>query len=800
MPDNLDRLKTALADRYAIEEELGAGGMATVYLAEDVKHRRKVAVKVLRPELAATLGPERFLREIEIAANLQHPHILPLYDSGQAESFLYYVMPYVNGESLRDKLHREGELPVAEAVRILREVVDALDHAHGEGIVHRDIKPDNVMLSGRHALVTDFGVAKAVSEATGRQQLTTAGIVLGTPAYMAPEQAAASQHIDQRADIYAVGAMAYEMLTARPPFVGATPQVVLAAHVTQTPDPVTKYRAHVPEALSQIVARCLEKKPADRWQSAADLLPQLEPFTTPSGGITPTGMQPTAVVAGRRRRRVVGAVAAVVVLAVVTFGVWALMRGTAGPNVGLAETQSIAVLPFDNVGGNPEDEHFADGMTLELIAGLGKVERLRVVGRGSVFQFKGQSVDAREVGRQLNVATVLEGSVRRSGNLLRLSASLVNARDGLQMWVATYEREDGDAFALQDELTAAILSELELRLGGVALAASRAGRTSDRVAQDLYMRGRYHLILGGGEADFRRSIDLFQQAIARDPDFALAYSGLAMGWGALAEAYIPPVEGYSRARDASLAALEIDSLVAEAHAMLGHLEAPLNYDFAAAEQRMRYAIALDPSSAWSRLLLTIALCWKGAAIDEGLEQIQRALELDPLNDLMLWVKQGCLYFDRRYDELIATHEESSPHDFFYFESWVGAAYREKGMNVEALREYRRAQELAGDDPVYGLGITYARMGRLDEARDVLRNLVRKAEQQWVDPSVLATLYAAVGETETAVAILEAIESPGSGWFLLWLQIVPEASVLAEDPRVQRVLRNLGVPEIRIQRR
>ncbi len=636
MGTDLDRLKTALADRYAIQEELGAGGMATVYQAEDVKHHRKVAVKVLRPELAAALGPERFLREIEVAAQMQHPNILPLHDSGEADGFLYYVMPYVKGESLREKLHREGELPVTEAVRILREVVDALDHAHGEGIVHRDIKPDNVMLSGRHALVTDFGVAKAVSEATGRQQLTTAGIALGTPAYMAPEQAAASQHIDQRADIYAVGAMAYEMLTARPPFVGATPQEVLAAHVTQVPDPVTKYREHVPEALSQIVARCLEKKPADRWQSAADLLPQLEPFTTPSGGITPTGMQPTAAVAGRRR--VVGAVAAVVVLAAVTVGVWALMRGTAGPNVGLAETQSIAVLPFENVGGDPEDEYFADGMTLELIAGLGKVERLRVAGRSSVFQFKGQNVDAREVGRQLNVATVLEGSVRRSGNLLRLSASLVNARDGLQMWGATYEREDGDAFALQDELTAAILSELELRLGGVALAASRAGRTSDRVAQDLYLRGRYHLIVGGQEADLRRSIDLFQQAIARDPDFALAYSGSAMGWGALAEVYIAPVEGYSRARDASLAALERDSLVAEAHAMLGHVEAPLTYDFAAAEQRMRYAIALDPSSAWSRLLLTIALCWKGEAIDEGLDQIQRALELDPLNDLMLWVK------------------------------------------------------------------------------------------------------------------------------------------------------------------
>jgi Tol biopolymer transport system component/tRNA A-37 threonylcarbamoyl transferase component Bud32 len=324
--DPLERLKTALAGRYDIEREIGSGGMATVYLAEDLRHHRKVAIKVLRPDLAATLGPERFLREIEVAAKLQHPHILPLHDSGEADGFLYYVMPFVEGQSLRDKLAKEGELPVGEAVRILRDVVDALTEAHANGVVHRDIKPENILLRGRHALVTDFGVAKAVSEATGREQLTTAGVALGTPNYMAPEQASADPHLDHRVDIYAVGAVAYELLTGRPVFMGTTPQMILSAHVTEAPQPVTKHRDTVPPALEQLVLRCLEKKPADRWQSAEELLPQLEALATPSGGITPTDTRPVSAVPAYGRRGRVAAVAAVVVILAVAVVTVQLLR------------------------------------------------------------------------------------------------------------------------------------------------------------------------------------------------------------------------------------------------------------------------------------------------------------------------------------------------------------------------------------------------------------------------------------------------------------------------------------------
>jgi serine/threonine-protein kinase len=340
--------------------------MATVYLAEDLKHHRQVAVKVLRPDLAATLGPDRFLREIEVAAQLRHPHILPLYDSGEADGFLYYVMPYEEGQSLREKLSKEGELPVPEAVRLLKDVVDALAHAHERKVVHRDIKPDNVLLSGHHALVTDFGVAKAVSEATGREKLTTAGVALGTPTYMAPEQAAADPQVDHRADIYAVGALAYELLTGRPPFVGTTPQMVLAAHIGEVPEPVTKHRPAVPPALEQLVMKCLEKKAADRWQSAQELLPQLEVLATPSGGMTPTGTTPVARVQPRWRVNVPVVTGVTVAIAVLGFLGWSSVR-TGGPAVTVSNVRPVTRAPE----GEYEPSISPDGGEVAYTAGFG---------------------------------------------------------------------------------------------------------------------------------------------------------------------------------------------------------------------------------------------------------------------------------------------------------------------------------------------------------------------------------------------------------------------------------------------
>jgi serine/threonine-protein kinase len=344
MSDIPTRIAAALADRYHLERELGQGGMATVYLAEDLKHHRKVALKVLRPELAATLGPERFFREIEVAAKLQHPHILPLHDSGEAKGFLYYVMPFVDGQNLRGRLTRQGELPIHEAVKLLAEVADALAYAHAQGVVHRDIKPDNVLLSGRHALVTDFGVAKAVSEATGRQQLTTAGIAIGTPAYMAPEQASADPHIDHRVDIYALGAMGYELLVGRPPFTGNSSAEVLAAHVTQQPEPITARRPAVSAGLGAIIMKCLAKRPADRWQSADELVTQLEQYLTPSGGQTPAQTQPVAALSTARSSAIRWAVLGGLMLAVAS-GALFLGRRTAGSVPALGKRSAVTLEP-----------------------------------------------------------------------------------------------------------------------------------------------------------------------------------------------------------------------------------------------------------------------------------------------------------------------------------------------------------------------------------------------------------------------------------------------------------------------
>ncbi|MDZ4865386.1 MAG: protein kinase, partial [Gemmatimonadota bacterium] len=338
-------MTSALADRYRLERELGQGGMATVYLAEDLKHHRKVAVKVLRPELAASMGAERFEREIEVAARLTHPHILGVLDSGEASGFFYYVMPYVEGETLRERISRSGELPVADALRLLSEIAEALAVAHKGGVVHRDIKPENILLSGRHALVMDFGVAKAVTEASGRQQLTTAGVALGTPAYMAPEQATADPQLDHRVDIYALGVLAYEMLTGHPPFHGLTPQQTLAAHVTQAPRPVTERRPGISPVLDALILRCLAKRPADRYQTADELVAALEPLATPSGGMTPTHTMPVATVlappsASRWAKWAVGAAVVVVVGVLLS-----TQRGGDGSPLTLTKTTRLTSAP-----------------------------------------------------------------------------------------------------------------------------------------------------------------------------------------------------------------------------------------------------------------------------------------------------------------------------------------------------------------------------------------------------------------------------------------------------------------------
>jgi tetratricopeptide (TPR) repeat protein/tRNA A-37 threonylcarbamoyl transferase component Bud32 len=463
MADAFDRLKSALADRYAIERELGAGGMATVYLAEDLKLHRKVALKVLRPDLAASLGPDRFLQEIEIAAKLHHPHILPLYDSGDAEGFLYYVMPYEEGRSLRDKLAHEGELPVAEAVRILRDVVEALKHAHKHNVVHRDIKPDNVMLAEDHALVTDFGVAKAVSDATGAIGLTTEGVALGTPAYMSPEQASADRHIDHRADIYAVGVIAYELLTGRTPFVGNTQQELLAAHVTKTPDPVTKYRESVPPALAELVMKCLEKKAADRWQSAEELLPQVEALATPSGGVTATGTEPVEGRLKRSRMVATGAVVVAAIIAVIAV-VFGIPRGS---GVSL-DSSLVAVAVFRNATGDRSLDQVGERAAHWVTQGLQQaaVHVTPWDGALQAWQYVQAEVDEglirdpiRAMAEETGAGTVVSGVVYLENDSLEIHANVTDAVRGRPL--GTVDPARGPRESARD-----VIADMQRRLMG----------------------------------------------------------------------------------------------------------------------------------------------------------------------------------------------------------------------------------------------------------------------------------------------------------------------------------------------
>ncbi|MEO8480347.1 MAG: serine/threonine-protein kinase [Gemmatimonadota bacterium] len=464
MDPQLDRLRAAFAGRYEIDREAGAGGMATVYLARDLKHDRLVAIKVLRPELAAALGPDRFPREISILAKLQHPHILPLHDSGELDGFLYYVMPFVEGESLRTKLDREGELPVPDAIKILREVADALAYAHALGVMHRDIKPDNVMLSGRHAMVMDFGVAKAVSTAGG-DSLTTVGVAVGTPSYMSPEQATGQGNVDQRSDIYALGILGYEMLSGNTPFSGRSAQAILSAHVVETPTHLTLRRASVPQPLADLLMRCLEKAPADRWQKAEEVLAQLEAIGTPgSGGITPTHTRPmsgtTARLAVPARRRLLFGLIAVAVLLGASVGGWKLLG--ASERIGF---DRLAVMPITDVSG--ADTDLVRAMHNQLIVALGKLRGVTVAPSSAVEGYRSAPAPAAEVAEALHVGALLEANVFRAGQRLRVTVQLTDPRTVEQIWSDSYDIDlSGDLFDAIDGVIPRIVTGVGAAVGG----------------------------------------------------------------------------------------------------------------------------------------------------------------------------------------------------------------------------------------------------------------------------------------------------------------------------------------------
>ena len=771
---DIEPIKAALAGSYEIERELGAGGMAVVFLARDVKHRRHVAVKVLRPELAASIGPKRFLDEIEIAAGLQHPHILPVFDSGESAGVLYYVMPYVDGDSLRARLTRHGELPIADAVVVLREVVDALAYAHARGVVHRDIKPDNVLFYGNHAAVADFGLARAVSEASISDNRTTAGLAVGTPTYMAPEQASGASAVDQRADIYALGIMAYEMLTGRPPFSADTPQRILTSHLTETPRPVTERRPTVPGPLASLVMRCLAKRPADRFQDADELLLHLGAVPvsgagmTPSPGITPgLGIPPV-------------------------------------PGTDVLE-RSIVVLPFVNVSRDPENEYFSDGITEEIINALSRVRALRVVSRTSSFAFKDKNVDVRTIGEKLNVGTVLEGSVQKFGNRFRVSAQLVKAGDGFQLWSDRYDHEMEDLFAMQDEISQAIVSTLTETLTG-ATTPSQPGTaveplvkpaTENIDAYNLYLKGRYYWNKRTVAA-MQQAVEQFRSALELDAEYAPAHAGLAdcyslLGWVAFGA--LEPKVAFPKAINAAVKALEVDESLAEAHNSLGWSRLVFDWDWTSAEKHFTRAIELNPRFAMGHSWYGLHLCFMGRT-EEALAESARAQELDPLALIIHTLAGWVHYFARDYDASVEQYNRTLDLDPNYVRARLGLgwAYEQMARHDEAIAQFEKGVELSHGNPRYiaALGHAQAVAGDHHEARAAVDKLVARSSETYVSPAYIANVHMGLGDAAATCEWLQKAFDERSG-ALVYMHVDPQLDGLRDDPGLRRLQERMEFP-------
>jgi eukaryotic-like serine/threonine-protein kinase len=620
--DLATRLRETLSGTYRVDRELQPGGMSRVFLAEEVALGREVVVKVLSPDLAAGVSADRFSREIQLAAKLQQANIVPLLSFGVVDGLPYYTMPYVSGESLRHALASSGSLPVPRALGILRDVARALTYAHERGIVHRDIKPENVLLSGDAAVVMDFGIAKAINASitSASETLTTTGTTVGTPAYIAPEQAAGDPAIDNRADFYAFGCVAYELFTGHPPFSGRTPQALLAAHMSEVPKPVEQINPEVPPHVSQLIARCLEKSPDARPQTGREILQVLDSVQSPVRSLT----------ASRSRFDKRYAYAVVALFAALALGYFALRQRS--PSVAAApHPKAVAVLPFSNGGGDSAEAYFAEGMADELIAALGKIPVLSVASRRSAFALKQRNdLDIQAIGKMLHVDAILEGTVRRAGDRLRVTAQLTNTSDGLTLWSDSYEREMKDVFAVQDDITKSIASALSLRLGS-----GQRQITTNLSAYDDYLRGAYALEQRG--PGVAQSVELFNSAIRKDSSFARAY-------GKLSEALelMPYFAGVSaasvekRATDAANKALSLDSSDAEAHIGLA-LAAGHAFRWDESDRHFRLAIAADTNSAVARTQYGRQLLQE-AKIPEAIEQLQKAVALDPLSGTQVaWI-------------------------------------------------------------------------------------------------------------------------------------------------------------------
>ncbi len=650
MTPDLTALLDALAGRYAIERELGQGGMATVYLARDLRHARSVAIKVLQPELAAALGGERFLREVAVTARLSHPHILPLLDSGEAAGTLFYVMPYVAGETLRHRLEREKQLPIADALAIAREVADALDYAHRQQVVHRDIKPENILLEDGHAVVADFGIAR-VLDTSSVQALTGTGLAIGTPAYMSPEQATGMTDVDGRSDIYALGCLLHEMLAGQPPFTGPVAQSVIRQHVTADPPTLTDMRGAVPPAISAVVRRALGKSPADRQQTASAFAAELvQAAQAPLHSEVRSQEQP---IARTSRRPGKGALVAAGVMLVLLIGAVAMRYGMrpGSPDAGARLTR-LVVLPFENIG-RAEDAYFADGVTEEIASRLGQAPGVSVIGRVTASQYNGTNAALSTIGRELDVQYALTGTVRWSdepaGRRVRIIPRLMRVSDQSQLWTDRFESAFTEVFATQGRIASEVVSALGITLGSIDAVRDSTPPTRNIGAYEEYVRGSA-LLAQCTVVPCQRAVEAaarFESAVRLDSTFAAAWAGLATAWPTAGGAALPA--NLARAKIASEKALLLAPQLAEAHAAAARVIAASRQDNAKAEAEYLRALALQPSQPSALRGLAILYRYQGK-LDEAAEQLLRAAVLDP-RDLSAQYDLGVTYQRlRRYEE------------------------------------------------------------------------------------------------------------------------------------------------------
>ena len=738
-----NRLDTGLAGRYTLERELGEGGMALVFLARDLRHDRRVALKVLRPEISAEIGAERFLREIKMAAGLTHPHILPVYDSGEADGLLFYVMPNMEGRSLRERLDTERQLPIDEALRITREVASALDYAHRQRVVHRDIKPENILFHEGNAMVADFGIGKALTGAAG---VTQAGLAIGTPAYMSPEQAG-GEDIDGRSDIYSLGCVLYEMLSGEVPFTGPTPQAIMSKRFL-SPVPHVKAMRDVPEGLDEVVTRSLARAAVDRFPTGAQFAAALRPATTSHR--TPAGAERSAPAA-----------------------------------------KAVAVLPLANMSADPENEYFSDGMTEEIIGALSKVPGLQVASRISCFSFKGKEVDIRQVGEKLGVGSVLTGSVRKIGNRIRITAQLVNVESGNNLWSETYDRQLEDVFAIQDELSRAIVDALKLKLGSDS--DQLVVPTKNLEAYNLYLKGRF-FFFRFTEPGLRKSLELFQNVLLQEPGYARAYSGIADCWCELADDWVAPDDAYPRAKAAATTALRLDPDLVEAMTSIGKVLCWYEWNFSDAEQQLRRAVSLNPNYTEAHWTFGSVLPAVGA-LGEAIAEMRKAITLDPLHPHHSRWLGRFLLFAKDYDAAITQSQKTIELHADYFHAYLdtGSAYLAQGKADQALEWFRRGQKLDSSVRSYDALIVraLAPLGRREEADEILARLEAESRQHYVRSEVLAMGYAAVGEFDKAFNLLErAVQARSAG--LIYLHLDPGYEPLRKDPRFAELVTRIGL--------